>query len=99
MRQFLLSPTLLQYPDFSKEFFLSKDASDIGCGAVLSQQTRNGNLPAAFASKTFTPGEKNKPVILKALTAIHWAINYFKPYLYGRKFTVRTDHRPLVYLF
>lgn len=99
LRKYLLSPMLLQYPNFSKQFILTTDASDIGCGAILSQETEKGNLPIAFASKSFTPGEKNKPVILKELTAIHWAINYFKPYLYGKKFIVRTDHRPLVYLF
>ena len=33
------------------------------------------------------------------MTAIHWTINYFKAYLYGRKFIVKTDHRPLVLLF
>ena len=38
-------------------------------------------------------------IIEKEYTAIHWENNYFKPYLYGRKFTVKTDHRPLVYLF
>lgn len=74
LRNSLLSPTLLNYPDFSQQFILTTDASDIGCGAVLSQQTQNGNLPIAYASKTFTQGEKNKPVILKELTAIHWAI-------------------------
>ena len=49
------------------------------------------DLPIAYASKTFTPGEKNKAVILKELTAIHWAISYFKSYLYGKFFLVRTD--------
>lgn len=33
------------------------------------------------------------------MIAIHWAINHFKPYVYGRKFKIKTDHRPLVYLF
>lgn len=99
LRCTLMSPKILQYPDFNNKFILTTDASDIGCGAVLSQVTEEGDLPVAFASKTFTPGEKNKAVILKELTAIHWAINYFRPYLYGRRFTVRTDHRPLVYLF
>lgn len=99
LREYLMSPTILQYPDFLKEFILTTDASDVGCGAVLSQRFENNDLPIAFASKTFTQGEKNKPVILKELTAIHWAIKYFRAYLYGHKFTVRTDHRPLVYLF
>lgn len=37
--------------------------------------------------------------IEQELTAIHWAVLHFRPYLYGRKFLIRTDHRPLVYLF
>ena len=99
LRNCLISPKILQYPDFTKQFILTTDASNIGCGAVLSQITEAGDRPVTFASKTFTPAEKNKPTILKELTAIHWAINYFKAYLYGKKFTIRTDHRPLVYLF
>lgn len=99
LKSFLMSPKLLQYPDFKQTFILTTDASDVGCGAVLSQNIDGNDLPIAFASKSFTPGEKNKSVILKELTAIHWAIDYFKAYLYGRKFVIRTDHRPLVFLF
>ena len=99
LKNYLLSPKILQYPDFSKDFILTTDASDVACGAILSQQYGNSDLPIAYASKSFTKGEKSKPVIEKELTAIHWAIDYFKSYLYGRRFKVRTDHRPLVYLF
>lgn len=99
LKQHLLSPRILQYPDFSKDFILTTDASDVACGAILSQQHGNSDLPIAYASRSFTKGEKSKPVIEKALTAIHWAIDYFKAYLWGRRFKVRTDHRPLVYLF
>lgn len=99
LRYQLMSPRILQYPDLTKQFILTTDASDIGCGAVLSQVTEAGDQPIAFASKTFIPAERNKPRILKELTAIHWAINHFESYLYGRRFTIRTDHRPLVYLF
>lgn len=31
--------------------------------------------------------------------AIHFGIQFLRPYLYGRKFTVITDHRPLFSLF
>lgn len=89
----------MKYPDFTKEFVLTTDASDVACGAVLSQKFDGNDLLIAYASKSLTTGEKNKSTIEKELTAIHWGINHFKAYLYGRKFRVRTDHRPLVYLF
>lgn len=99
LRKTLMSPTVLQHPDFTQRFIISTDASNVACGAILSQNINGIERPIAYASKTFTPGEANKSTIEKELTAIHWAITYFKPYVYGRKFTVRTDHRPLAYLF
>lgn len=97
LKRYLISPQILRYPDFSRRFILTTDASDVACGAVLSQIYEDGDHPVAFASKSFTPGERNKPIIEKELTAIHWAVNYLQAYLYGNRFLVRTDHRPLVY--
>lgn len=99
LKQILISPTILRYPDFSKTFIVTTDASDTACGAILSQNYGNDDLPIAYGSKGFTKGERNKPTIEKELTAIHWAVNHFKGYLYGKRFVVRTDHKPLVYLF
>lgn len=99
LRNKLLSPQILKFPDFNKTFILSTDASKVACGAVLSQKHGDIDLPIAYASRSFTKGESNKSTIEQELTAIHWAIMYFRPYLYGRKFLVKTDHRPLVYLF
>lgn len=99
LKKALISPNILQYPDFSKEFILVTDASNVACGAVLCQNFNGIELPIAYASRTFTKGESHKPTILKELTAIHWAIRYFRCYLYGQKFLVKSDHRPLVYLF
>jgi hypothetical protein len=31
--------------------------------------------------------------------SIVWSVQYFRPYLFGRQFTIMTDHRPLMYLF
>lgn len=95
----LLSPQILQFPNFKKQFILITDASKVACGAILAQKYDDVDLPIAYASKAFTKGESNKSTIEQELTAIHWAITHFRPYLYGRKFLVKTDHRPLVYLF
>lgn len=99
LKKLLLEPQILQYPDFDKPFLLTTDASKEACGAVLSQNFGGEDLPIAFASRGFTKGEINKSTIEKELAAIHWGINYFRPYLYGNKFFVKSDHRPLVYLF
>lgn len=99
LRNHLLSPPILSYPDFSKKFYLTTDASNVGCGAILSQVIDGQDLPIAYASKAFNSADSKKPTIMQEMIAIHWAIDYFKPYLYGRKFIVRTDHRPLVFLF
>lgn len=95
----LIEPPILQYPDFDKPFILTTDASNYALGAVLSQGEIGNDLPISYASKSLAKHDINKPVIEKELLAIHWGINFFRPYLYGRKFIVVTDHRPLVSLF
>jgi len=37
LKKELMSPTILQYPDISKEFCIITDASKKACGAVLTQ--------------------------------------------------------------
>jgi hypothetical protein len=99
LKQSLIQPTLLQYPDFSKEFCIITDASKQACGGVLTQTYDEIQLPVAYASRSFTKGESNKNTTEQELAAIHWAINYFRPYIYGKHFVVKTHHRPLTYLF
>lgn len=99
LKNAISSPPVLQYPKFEEgnEFILTVDASDIGCGCVLSQAA--DDLPITFISRTFKKAEKNKPTIEKELLAVHFAITSLRPYIYGRKFTVRSDHKPLIYLY
>jgi len=87
-----MKPTLLQYPDFNKEFCITTDASKQACGAVLTQDYNNTQLPVAYASRSFTKGERNQNTTEQELAAIHWAINHFRPYIYGRHFTVKIGH-------
>src|SRR5699024_8084703 len=87
------------YPDFSKPFILTTDASDYALGAVLSQGNVPSDKPIAYASRTLNESECRYSTIEKELLAIVWACKYFRPYLFGRKFKIYTDHRPLVWLF
>ena len=65
----------------------------------MSQGEIGDDRPISFASRSLNKHEKNRPVIEKELLGIYWGIQFFRPYLYGRKFIVVTDHRPLVALF
>jgi hypothetical protein len=55
----LMSQQILQYPDFSREFILTTDASNDGAGAVLSQGQIGKDLPTANASHSFNRLRKN----------------------------------------
>lgn len=91
----LTNDPILQYPDFNKEFLLTTDASNVAIGAILSQGSVGTDKPIAYASRTLNSSELNYSTIEKELLAIVWATKYFRPYLFGRKFKIITDHKPL----
>lgn len=99
LKKKLLTTPILKYPDFNKPFKILTDASDFACGATLTQSYDGLDMPITYISRSFKKGEKNKPPIEKELLAVHFAITQFRPYVYGRHFTVQSDHKPLVYLY
>src|SRR5436190_11434058 len=90
---------ILSFPDFSKPFILTTDASNYAISSVLSQVQDNVEKPLAYASKTFNNHEQNYSTVEKELKSIVFSVQNFRSYLYGTKFTIRTDHRPLIWLY
>ena len=90
---------MLQYPDISKPFFLTTDASSEILGAILIQGPIGQDLPIAYASRTLNNAERNYSTTEKELLAIVWACKQYRPYLYGKKFTIVTDHKSLTWVF
>ena len=84
-------------PIMRNRSFLHVDASRKGLGAVLYQE-QDGKLHViAYASRSLAGSEKNYTVHKLEFLAFKWAItSKFHQYLYGKKFTVFTDHNPLV---
>ena len=98
LRMLLCCEPLLQYPDFSKTFVLTTDASGYAIGGILSQGPIGRDLPIAYTSRLLTKPEINYSTIEKELLAIVYSVAHFRPYIYGRKFYLVTDHKPLVWL-
>ena len=65
-------------------------------GAALKHKTPDGLKTIAFASKFLNSTEERYSAIELELLGIIWSIDYFKYYLYGKNFTVITDHRALL---
>jgi hypothetical protein len=87
-----------QLADPAKPYIVTCDASDVGIGAVLEQESENGPHPLAFASRKLSGAENNYPVDERELLAIFYALKEWRPYLHGSRFVIKTDHHPLRYL-
>ena len=59
IKELLTNSDFLRWPDFSKPFIISTDASKIAVGAVLSQSYGNEERPIAYASRVLSRAEEN----------------------------------------
>lgn len=98
LRDTLCVEPLLQHPDFTRPFVLTTDASGYAIGGILSQGDIGKDRPIAYASRLLNQAEQNYSTIEKELLAIVYCSNHFRPYLYGTRFKLVTDHKPLVWL-
>lgn len=98
LKDILCTHPLLQYPNFTKDFIVTSDASQYGIGGVLSQNFDGKILPVAYSSRTLIDAEINYSTIEKELLGILFSVESFRPYLFGRSFKLQTDHKPLIWL-
>ena len=94
-KEMLTSTALLVHYDPTKPLVLSCDASQYGVGAVLSQVYSGEEKPVAYASRTLTKAERNYSQLEKEGLALLFGVKKFHVYLFGRNFTLCTDHKPL----
>ncbi|XP_048828016.1 uncharacterized protein K02A2.6-like [Brienomyrus brachyistius] len=96
-KQSLQSDKLLVHYDPDLPLMLACDASPYGVGAVISHKMNDGSeRPIAFASRMLTKTEQNYSQIEKEALGLVFGVMKFHEYLYGRKFLLVTDHKPLL---
>ena len=97
-KNLVCNDTILTIPKMGHNFVLQTDASQVGLGAILYQDVEGTLRPISYISRKLNSAEVNYSVIEQECLAIKWAIEMFYQYLYGGRFTVRTDHAPLKWL-
>ena len=98
LKKLLCSSPIIAYPESSATFILDTDASNVGIGAVLSQIINGEERVIAYGSRILTKAERQYCITRRELLAAVFFTKYFRHYLTGRKFLLRTDHASLRWL-
>lgn len=92
LKQQMTSAHVMSYFDQNKETEILVDASPVGLGAILIQEGK----PICYASRSLTETEQRYSQTDREMLAVVFGVEHFHLYLYGSKFTVVTDHKPLL---
>ncbi|GBG60223.1 hypothetical protein CBR_g3466 [Chara braunii] len=95
----LISAPVLIRPDPEKPFVLITDWQPEAISAILAQVGLSGlESVVEYASKFVPACKRNYAAPTGECYAALWGISHFRAYLYGREFTLVTDHEPLLAL-
>jgi hypothetical protein len=94
LKQALIAAPVLALLDFSKQFQLKTDASDLGVGAVLMQEGH----PLAFIRKTLGPRTIGLSTYEKEYLAILIVVEHWRAYLQLAELIIFTDQKSLIHL-
>ncbi|KAL7859591.1 hypothetical protein SRHO_G00147380 [Serrasalmus rhombeus] len=93
----LTSEALLAHYNPASPLVIAADASPFGLGAVLSHKYQDGTeRPVCFASRALAPAERKYAQVEKEALAVIYAVKKFHQFVYVHKFTIQTDHKPLL---
>lgn len=98
LKKCLMCPPVLCHYDPQAELELRTDACDYGIGGILLQVKDGEKKVLTYLSRTLNPAERNYSITEKECLAVKWCIKQLRHYLYGRCFTVVTDHCSLCWL-
>ena len=99
LKSLLASADVLGYYDVEAETQVIADASPVGLGAVLVQRYNDEYRVICYASRSLSDVERRYSQTEKEALALVWACERFHSYLYGTKFKLLTDHKPLEFIY
>lgn len=94
----LTSAPVLTLPNKDGQFILDTDASEFAFGAELVQIRDNEERTISYASLSLLPEQRKYCTTRKELLVVVVFTRYYRYYLLGRPFIIRTDHSSLQWL-
>ena len=98
LRAALMDAPILAFPTETGLYILDTDASNFGLGSVLSQVQNSQERVVAYCSRALRPSQKRYCITKREVLAAVAMCIQFRSYLRGARFTLRTDHKSLVWL-
>ena len=96
LKKLLIQYPVLAFPITNKEFIVEVDASKFAVGGVLQQEQHDGTVkPVNYCSFALSAAQSNWEPYSQETFALVLAVRKWHPYLYGNRFTFRSDHNPL----
>ena len=92
------SSPILAFPTESEDYVLDTDASNFGLGGVLSQIQNDEERVIAYCSRALRPSQRKYCTTKRDMLAAVSMCIQFRSYLCGARFTIRMDHKSLVWL-
>ena len=96
LKQLVANTQTLKYFDKNLPIKVTWDASKLGLGAMLEHLHGTVWYHTAFASRSLTAAEQSYSQVEKKTLSIVFSCEKFREYVYGLRFVVENDHKPLI---
>ena len=94
-KKMITQSPILMYFDPKLPIKVSSDASAQGLGVLWEQMHENEWHPIAYTCSHWHLLKQNNCALKLEILSILFAFQYFYEYIYGQRFIIRNDHKPL----
>lgn len=95
----LINANILEFYNPKKHIIVVSDACSYGLGGVIAHKIGEQEKPISFVSFSLNAAQKTYPILHLEALAVVCTVKKFHKYLFGQRFTIYTDHKPLLGIF